>query len=294
MRAFRSLAQYILKHPAQGNLVLGLLGSWPLVQWLAYVLQSVVMMQRGFWAGSVAFLWANVGFVIYALVIEKYAILLEPLLMSGLVLLGGVGFLWKQKWSWILTVFTLFGCLGVLGMHYVVPDVPAWWQVHFQQAWQDMGNLKSTAPDIAPVLPYMTGLQGAGFLFLSLMVLAMGRSIHADLAESEQARWEIQNHRFSPWALLMWLPYLGLSLMKHHPVATSLAKDLLPIFLLPWAVTGLAWCHQRIQQTAGFWFLLVFYSLVFLFFQYSAIALALLGMVLTLGLEQWNHKQFNS
>lgn len=276
----------------------------PLVDWICVLLVAFMTFMRGPRVGAIALLWSATPLLALATVTLD----IRQLLLLQLVMVWGIAVCWRAprfNWTHLFVVSLVLGVVSVLAFHLLLRgSVVVFWQhwlhSNIGSMWQAVAsNQQSVNLQLKQMLdaaaPYMTGIVVASILLGALFAVAMARLWQLRLQQRSLAQEliAVRLQRLGLWlplcvyallCVLLWsvghvhLQVLGESLSW----STSLlaVQDVMPIFIMVYALTGLLLLHTLGRQ-AKFWryCLYAVYALLLWVPNYTLLALGLAVLV---------------
>lgn len=244
----------------------------------ASILVAFVTLNKGFRSGLFVLVWVALPAV--SMMVLKQWSLFDVLLLHCVVVWLLAGILRKtMSWPLVLEIAALLGVFAIVGIHFGVHDVKAWW---IQNLTQYIKNLSlDTSWKITPkemddlihfVVPVASGIV-AFFVLISLLAeLFIARWWQSAMIQPGSLRFEILRLRIHPWVTVVILAFVGAAFFK-----SPIMIDLIPVVLLPLTVAGLSLMHWFAARNKQFVFVLLFIYLIVLFL--PIVMLALLAIV---------------
>lgn len=281
----RRLGQYLLANPLHAMAIALLCALLPLVslpgEFFAGILIGFVTLCRGFKAGF----WILIGVAIptLAMAIWKHVVFIELGLVRWALVWMLAGILRTTiSWRLILEIMTIIGVLTVLGFYLILGDVSGWWTTtlnHFQPVFNAVLSGQVSAEKLELVIAQMAPI--ASGLFTGLVLLEI-------FCQLLLARWW-QASLFRPGGLAkefveirsgVILAVLATLTVLGAAFGAVFAIDLLPVVILPLAVSGLSLVHKWARYNRKIVYLLVIIYLGIIFLPVILIAiLALAGYI---------------
>ena len=276
----------------------------PLVDWICVLLVAFMTFMRGPRVGAIALLWSATPLLALATVTVD----MRQLLLLQLAMVWIIAVCWRAprfNWTHLFVVSLVLGATCVFGFHLILQgSVVAFWQ-HWMQlnmgaVWQAVATNQQSAPQqlsqmLDAAAPYMTGIVVASVLLGALLSVAIARLWQLRLQQHTLAQ-ELATLRLQRAGL--WVPlwlyamfsgllwgagYLHLAWFG-RPVMWSASllglQDVMPIFIIVYALTGLLLLHTLGRQ-AKLWryCLYAVYALLLWVPNYTLLALGLAVLV---------------
>lgn len=282
----RKLGAFLLANNRNAIIVAFISALLPLLHlpggFIAAVVIGFVTLQKGGKAGAAVLAWVALPAIalLYLHSVGTFDVLL---LRCTLVWIFAMLLRAHRSWPLVLEVAVLFGGLIVLGMHWMIPDVRAFWmqlmtrfftETGLSAAWQNgPGEVSRMVRQLAPIA---TGVFTALSLMLSIVQLVVARWWQAALFNPGGFRREFIQIRFSRTVAVLALALLG-GVALNVPVIV----DIFPLVLLPFMMAGLSLMHYWVGKHGQALLLLlifVYVALIIAMF-YMVILLALIGFI---------------
>lgn len=286
----KALVEYVLQNSRQATsialaaVLLSLLGL-PFLGAVAAVVLALVTLRHGPREGLKILVW---------IAIPSIGLMLSHHLGIGLQrFFGGYFLIWlfaavlcrSVCWQRVLQLTWVLGCLVVLGVHLIVPEVQALWLITLQAFAKSMSlsfpQMKTPLPlDYLQVMAsLMTGVVYMISALNALFYLWVARLLQASLYHPGGVSAELSQlslDKLSSGVLL-------LVLIGAFTVG-GLFLDLLPVVVLPFTLTGLCLVHsfiapakQGAKRRLGLF--VIFYTVFLLFLFYMAVMLAVIAAI---------------
>ena len=285
----RKIAEYALSSRRRAILLALLFAVIPFFGWLAIALMALVTLRKGMAEGFIVLAWISLPSLVLALNGQSASILYDIVL--GVLIVWVLAGVLRQTASWTFTiqVTVLMGMVIVLVAHGAIHHLDQRWATEINQYMQQINRalaLKLTDQEIlegsAKMAQFATGVQVVILLIGNLTNLVFARWVQASLYNPSGLRKELYNIRLDFKTAFILLVTFVLMWIDIH-----LAKDCVPVVLLPFSLAGLSLVHSLLAKTKYDWSgLLIFYGLLILFFPY----IMLLLIVATLADIRWDFR----
>ena len=214
----------------------------PLLGWIGAVIVCVVTLRKGIVEGVIVML-ASALLVNLILFILGYPLTVPLGLLTGFI--GGAVLQRTHSWIILIEVMTLLGMAGVLIAHFVVPNLPQFWQQimmsHFDQiktATLVPLTVEQAQFITAVMSRIITGIIAALVVISSIANTVVARWVQSLFETDIKVREPLLNLRID-WALVLILAGVIASLFLHFIAAL----DLIPIISLPFILVGISLVH---------------------------------------------------
>jgi hypothetical protein len=271
MSAIRKVAEYALQSRRHGVITALLFRLIPFFGWLSIVVMGLVTLRKGVTEGFIVLAWILLPSVVFIVIGQPFPLIYNFIIDVFIVwLLAGV---LRQSSSWSITIqiAAILGIVIVVIAHGTIHGLDQWWSeqlVKYMQQTNKVFSLNIGDHDLAlwaeNMAQFMTGVQVVVLLVGNLIYLIFARWIQAVLYNPGGLRRELYHIRldFKP-AFILLLTFILMWFVVH------IAKDCVPVVLLPFSVAGLSLVHCLLASTKHNWTgLLIFYGLLILFFPY--------------------------
>ncbi len=269
----RHFAEYVMRGRRQAIIIALLFTFIPLMGWVSDAIVALVTLRKGPKEGAIVLIWVILPSIVVALL--GYPELWIYDIIGGSVAVYGLALVLRRtgSWAFVLQISMLLGVAAVAVVHMFDPDI-------FEQSVKEITSVYNDYKtyfhlDVEPEVVDQTALLFAKFAVgtqVALMLIVDWFNIFI-------ARWE-QSALYNPQGLSSELQNLRLGLIPIVLLVlvliaalsgVAVAVDAMPIVVLPFIMAGLSLVHDlvTVRKLSKRW-LLVFYSLLILFFIYMA------------------------
>lgn len=269
---------------------------------LGVLIAGLVTLQQGAYAGSLVFCSAIAASFLGCFLFQtpETAWVLSVVTLAGF----GLSFLtWllvlvlrvTGSWALVTELGALIGLVLILGLHWAFPGLDQWWvhelTTYFHQANSIIGQFlpgsvglqkqfsalpsKALSQWIEAFSHYATGFLVACLLFNTLLQVLLARAWETVLYMPGRLRQEL--YFFQPGLFAGVAAVLLLVLIQ---IGSRIALDMLPVFVLIFALAGLSLTHLLMSRVRGgrLGLILVYAALVMLF-PFGLIGIAIPGLL---------------
>ncbi len=270
---------FIMRNRLNAVLLALAFAAVPLFNWLAMIIMALVTLRKGPKEGALIAVVAFVPAIVYG-ILSNLATLPYVFLTLGSLWLLAVALRSTQTWSAVLLVGALIALVIIVGMHWYLGDVAAWWQQkmlsYLQQAGKEIAlNTDDQTSLIKRMSVFGLGLQIAVLLLVGLMWLMLARFWQAVLYNPGALRPELCNVRLPVWSAVAVVILSAAALLTQAGVLL----DFMPVLALCFALAGLSVTHFVLtrQKRSWIWFVLMYVALFFLL-PYMLVALIVIAL----------------
>jgi len=275
----KRFTQYVLSSRSRAVFMAMLFMVLPFFSWVSAVIVALVTLRKGIYEGFLIVLWTALPFVVL-FVVEKEWVLFVRLVLLGSLLVWLLAIVFRRyaKWSLILELSALFGILGVLIVHILIPNVDTWWVNHVVALTKTIAfpiDETILTQVIQMMAPYATGLSALFILISGVTELIIGRGLVSQFEKGKKFIQEWVNIRLSVIAALILI--FNIVMIFKGPV---IFKDFLPLTVLPFIFAGISFVHLLlIKWHVSRKQLILFYVIVMVAVIFFPVLLSLLVMI---------------
>jgi hypothetical protein len=280
----RSLAEYVLRGRMQAVWVALLFTLIPLVGWMiSVVIVGLVTLRKGALEGFWLVLWTAIPSVALAVWGQPSSLLYTVVYGSVLVWILAIVLRERQSWHAVLQVGAVLGALGVLVVHITQPHIVLWWEVQFNQLFQQIDAARYPI-DLAPeqlkmiaetMAKYATGVEAVFIVLSGMCSLIVSRWVQAWLFNPGGFRQEFYRIHFGKVEAGVLLLCVLASI-----AGVGLASDWVPVIAFPFLLAGVSLIHSVVGVSRRPWFWIIgFYVALIILSPYSLFILLTLAFV---------------
>ena len=253
----------------------------PMFGWLGASIMALVTLRHGAKQGLVILFWMGLATGILALFGWHDQFLYGFVFGSLIIWMLASVLAQTNSWNKVLQTAMLLGMLGVMLTHILVPNIHHYWYQLFAQYYFDADSIVSLPMSKAQMQELFkqialiwTGVQASVFLLSNIGTLIIARWVQSMLYNPGGFGEEFLKLRMGRLTNLILLGLIALSFTGY-----SVFWDMLPIPLVAFFVAGLSLIHAMVQHSKRqvLW-LILFYMLLVLLFQYIMPAIVLLAI----------------
>lgn len=273
-------AQFVLKRRLNAALLAIVFASLPFFGWLSSVIVALYTLRKGTYEGFIVCLWSVLPGVVLVFVMHNWMALGSRVFL-GSFLIWVLASMFRKAPSWLLVVLVacLVGICVVLVFHLFISDVPQWWAhylstsaVQFEKSLGMDANQQAVAQSVAgKIASYATGLNASVFVFAAILQLIIARILDLSLPDAYAKLKEARKIKMPLWMIFVLVLFIILNF-----TGPAVAKDLLPLILLPFFVAGLSLInHMLIRRLAPLKVLFIYFILIIVMMMLPIIALVI-------------------
>lgn len=278
----RGFLEFIMRGRKQAMLMAMLFGFIPFFGWVSSAIVALITLRIGIIQGLFILLWTALPSVALAWMGDSTSLYFRVLAGTGLTWILAIILRATVNWRLVLLAVSVIGILTIGIVHWVIPDVQAWWMDKLQttvvQASKS-GMLEVSASSalgaLKPVTVFLTGILVAFFLLMALFNLVMARWWQALLYNPGGLKKELYQLRLDKIGLLGLLIITAVVFLN-----SRFAQDCLPVLILPLALIGVVIVHVLLANTRrSLLWLVVFYGVLILLIRPVVIILAMVAVL---------------
>lgn len=272
--------EFIMRSRRNAGLLALVFALLPFFNWLSVIIMALVTLRRGAKEGLVILFCVLLPSIVWVLYTKNETILLNIVIGATAIWIMASVLHKTHNWSRVLILGAFIGSVIIVLLHNYIPDMNAWWQQKMLASLQKVGkeipiNSSAEFANIKQISVVATGLQASAILLIDLVWLVIARYWQSMLYNPGKLRPELHNIRLPRWttfAVAMMFLFAWLSKLP-------MLIDMLPLWLLIFAVTGLSVIHSIVAARKMSWmWLVVLYAMLFFSLPYMIVALAMVAM----------------
>lgn len=278
----KALAQYVIQSRKQALFWCILFALVPLLGWIASALMAFVTLRKGAYEGLLLLASITVADIAYAQFflggLEARFVILDLLANNLPTFLAALYLRKAASWNTLIEGLTYITLLLILAIHLAFPDISQWWVQQLtglSDKITDIAHTRMTPKLIQQAAYYATGLQAMLALGSILFNLVIARYLQASLFNPGGLKRELYFLHMPKR-----LGYLMMAVALPALLSFNLAKDLLPVTLIPFICTGISLFYDFASKRAHGWaWLISFYALLLLAFPSVCLILVIVGLL---------------
>ena len=291
MSLLRQATNFIMQSRSRAFGVAFVCAFIPLLGSISVLIAGLVTLRKGMWEGALILFAATAPFLIkyYLTPLPAdeagFAWVAIAALVVGNVLVWIYALLLRQynNWSLILELSALFSIVIIGAIHWLYPDIQAWWGTQLNAYFTKM---KTAVPDadftlqlqaIDAIKSFATGLIVLSMLLNGLLQVVLARWWQVIIYEpGTRLRQELYRIRLGHVVGILFIAILLLSYWANN--ATAL--DARPVFYGLFFIAGLSVVHYLLALTKYTWFwLMLFYVTLIALFPKSIMLVAFFALL---------------
>lgn len=253
------------------------------IGWINIVLIGLITLCHGNKEGLIVLGWSALPAIAFS-VLGRFELLFVVVLGRGLIVWLGAMVLRKTA-SWTMTIqcMVLIGIAAIISLHMMIPNLSSIWLTQLTDFWNGLSQSMqwaNTPEQKQQVLQFIsqfaTGIVAVTLLGFDFVLLILARGWQASLMNPKGLAKELCQIRMGLLLSLMLVVCVMAAFLD-----SALAKDILPLLLLPFVIAGLSVIHAKLADKKEYKLpALIGLYVTFVFcLPYMAMVLAFLGFV---------------
>lgn len=276
----KALANFAMQGRKQAFFLAFFFALIPFLGWIGSALMGLVTLRQGIREGLLLLLGLIIADFIYLYFgnIGMSYVLYDTFTNNIPTFLAALYLRRIPSWNNLIEVLTYITLALVLLLHLAFPDITAWWGIQIAKLSQHLNDLTDNQINTKlaqNAAPYATGLQAALAVGTILFNLIIARYMQATLYNPGGLKRELYAiHMPKRIAFIM----IAISLLPWLHI--EIAKDLIPVVVLPFGCAGLSVFYDFCSKRAYGWaWLISFYALLLLALPYVCLILITVGLL---------------
>lgn len=264
-----ALAEYVLRGRREAILMALLFTFIPLLGWMGVIIMALITLRKGAYEGFIVYAWIVLPILVLSIVFSDVRIFLYDAVCGSLVVyLSAIILRRTESWLLVIQASVLFAAIVIIILHIFNPHIDQMWITRLTKIIQQI-NANSDTPlttqdsisTVKWLADYATGIQAAILLLANLFNLAIARWMQAMMFHPGGLKEELYNIRIDNATILTGVLVVVLAFLG---IATF--KDLSPVILVPFLLSGFSLIHYFANNFRWNWFWLsCFYISVMIF-----------------------------